>query len=199
MFSVGKVKFLGHIAFKNGVEVDPSKVESITQLSKLQNVSFVRRLLGIVNQVDKFTDNLATKTEPLRQLLKKENARVWTPSHEKSFRDIKTALSTTPVLAHYDSKLETRVSTHASKIGLGGVLFQRNGQNWKPVMFVSIFMTSTEQRYAQIEKEALAVTWACEKFADFLIGLHSFKVETGHKTLVPLLQKKSLDDLPPRI
>ena len=73
IFSVGKVKFLGHIIFKNGVEVDPSKVESITQLSKLQNVSYVRRLLGMVNQVDKFIDNLATKTEPLRRLLKKEN------------------------------------------------------------------------------------------------------------------------------
>ena len=39
-------------------------------------------------------------------------------------------------------------------------------------MFASRSMTSTKQRYAQIEKEALAVTWACEKFADFLIGLH---------------------------
>ena len=66
-------------------------------------------------------------------------------------------------------------------------------------MFASRSMTSTEQRYDQIEKEALAVTWACEKFADFLIGLHSFQVETDHKPLVPLLQKKSLDDLPPRI
>ena len=199
MFSVGKVKFLGHIISKNGVEVDPSKVESITQLSQPQNVSDVRRLLGMVNQVGKFIDNLATKTEPLRQLLKKENAWIWTPSHEKSFQDIKTALSTTPVLAHYDSKLETRVSADASKFGLGGVLFQKNGQDWKPVMFASRSMTSTEQRYAQIEKEALAVTWACEKFADFLIGLHSFQIETDHKPLVPLLHKKSLDDLPPRI
>ena len=52
----------------------------------------------MVNQVGKFIDNLATNTEPLRQLLKKENAWKWTPSHEKSFQDIKTALSTTPVL-----------------------------------------------------------------------------------------------------
>ena len=66
-------------------------------------------------------------------------------------------------------------------------------------MFASRSMTSTEHRYAQIEKEALAVTWACEKFADFLIGLHSFQIETDHKPLVPLLHKKSLDDLPPRI
>ena len=51
-------------------------------------------------------------------------------------------------------------------------------------------MKSTEQRYTQIENEALDVTWACEKFADFLIDLHSFQVETDHKPLVPLLQKK---------
>ena len=71
MFLVGKVKFLGHIISKNGVEEDPSKVESITQLYQPQNVSDVRRLLGMVNQVGKFIDNLATKTEPLRQLLKR--------------------------------------------------------------------------------------------------------------------------------
>ena len=100
-------------------------------------------------------------------------------------------MSTTPVLAHYDSKLETRVSVDASKFGLGGVLFQRNGQDWKPVMFASRSMTSTEQRYAQIEKEALAVTWACEKLADFLIGLHSFQIETDHKPLVPLCIRKA--------
>ena len=32
-------------------------------------------------------------------------------------------------------------------------------------------MTSTEQRYGQIEKEALALTWACERLADYLVGL----------------------------
>ena len=59
-------------------------------------------------------------------------------------------------------------------------------------------MTETEKRYAQIEKEALALTWACEKFTDYLLGLH-FLMETDHKPLVPLLGTKSLDKLPPRV
>ena len=56
-------------------------------------------------------------------------------------------------------------------------------------------MTSTEQRYAQIDKEALAITWACDRFSDYLIGLQ-FHVETDHKPLVPLLSVKRLDELP---
>ena len=60
-------------------------------------------------------------------------------------------------------------------------------------------MTPTEQRYAQIEKEALAITWACDRFADYLmIGLQ-FHVETDHKPLVPLLSVKRLDELPLRV
>ncbi len=54
--------------------------------------------------------------------------------------------------------------------------------------------SSTEQRYAQIEKEALAITWACERFSDYFIGA-DFHVETDHKPLVPLLSMKLLDEL----
>ena len=56
-------------------------------------------------------------------------------------------------------------------------------------------MTPTEQRYAQIEKEALALTWACERFSDYLIGL-DFHIQTDHKPLVPLFSTKALEQLP---
>jgi hypothetical protein len=59
-------------------------------------------------------------------------------------------------------------------------------------------MTPTEQRYTQIEKEALAITWACDRFADYLVGL-KFHVETDHKPLVPLLGARRLDELPNRV
>ena len=58
-------------------------------------------------------------------------------------------------------------------------------------------MSATEIRYAQIEKEALAVTWACEKFSDYILGL-KFQIESDHKPLIPILSTKHLDNLPPR-
>ena len=74
---------------------------------------------------------------------------------------------------------------------------QQEGER-KPVAFISRALTRTEQRYAQIEKEALATTWACERLADFMVG-KMFHVETDHKPLVPLLGSKNLDEMPPRI
>ena len=52
-----------------------------------------------------------------------------------------------------------------------------------------------EERYTQIEKEALAFTWACERFSDFLVGIE-FAIQTDHKLLVPLFSTKNLDKLP---
>lgn len=68
--------------------------------------------------------------------------------------------------------------------------------NWRPVAYASKILSETEKRYAQIEKEALALTWACEKFHEFIYGVH-FKLETDHKPLVPLLQVKNLNELSP--
>ena len=59
-------------------------------------------------------------------------------------------------------------------------------------------MTETEGHYAQIEKEALATTWACDKFAPYILA-KKVHVKTDHKPLVPLLCTKHLDNMPPRV
>ena len=59
-------------------------------------------------------------------------------------------------------------------------------------------MTEAETRYVQIEKEALATTWACERFTKFILG-KQIQIETDHKPLIPLPSTKHLDDLPLRI
>ena len=51
---------------------------------------------------------------------------------------------------------------------------------------------------AQIEKESLALTWACERFCDYLIG-KPFHMLTDYKPLVSLLSSKPLDSLPLRV
>ena len=93
---------------------------------------------------------------------------------------------------------EAETSADASSHGLGAVLLQKIEGTWKPIAFASRSLSDTEKRYAQIEKEALASTWACEHFDNYILGKH-FLLETDHKPLVPLLSSKDLDKLPPRI
>ena len=67
------------------------------------------------------------------------------------------------VVALYDPEKETTVSAHASSFGLGAVLMQKKPSgDLRTVAYASISMTETECRYAQIEEEALAVTWALD-------------------------------------
>ena len=110
----------------------------------------------------------------------------------------RTNLTSHKLLALYDPAADTIVSADASSHGLGAVLLQKAESQWRPIAYASRSMTETEARYAQIEMEALAATWACEKFTPYIQG-KTITLETDHKPLVPLLSHKNLDSLPPRI
>ena len=143
------------------------------------------RFMGMVNQLGKFTPNLAQFTQPLRELLRKDNAWLWGPDQDEAFSWVKAELSKPTTLLVYNPEAPTKVSADASSFGLGAVLLQRAESEWKPVVYASRSMTETDHRYAQIEKEALAITWACERFSDYILG-KTVSIETDHKPLVPL-------------
>ena len=158
----------------------------------------LKRFMGMVNHLGKFSRNLAELSPPLRELLSKKHSWRWDSAQDQAFKLIKTELSKPTVLALYDVNADMKISADASSCGLGAVLLQRENQSWQPVIYASHAMTSTECKYAQVEKEALATTWACEKFASYILG-KKFLIETDHIPLVPLLGNKSLHSLPPRI
>ena len=103
------------------------------------------------------------------------------------------------MLSPYNVNAETKITADASAYGLGAVITQKQSNSeWRPVAYASRSMTETEKHYSQIEKEALALVWACEKFSDYILG-KAIMMETDHKPLVPLLSKTTLSNLPPRI
>ena len=197
-FRKSQLKFLGHLLDQDGIQADPDKTSAIAEMSPPTNISELRRFMGMVNQLGKFSQNLADLTQPLRQLLSKKSTWLWGPEQDLAFAKVKAELTKPTVLVLYSPQAPTKVCADASSYGLGAVLMQKSKTEWRPVAYASRSMTETEKRYAQIEKEALATTWACEKFATYILGM-KFLVETDHKPLVPLLGTKHLDSLPPRV
>ena len=104
------------------------------------------------------------------------------------------------MLCLYNLEAPLKVSADASSYSLRAVLLQQSESvhAWRPVAYASRAMTETETKYAQIEKEALATTWACERFSNYVLG-RTFQIESNHKPLIPLLNSKHLDNLPPHI
>ena len=180
----------------NGIHPDPDKIAAIQDVPTPGDVGDLRRFLGMVNHLSKFLPKLAEKTTLLRELLNKKNEWVWGKPKRQAFEDVKQALFVSPVLSLFDQNSDTIVSADASSHGLGAVLLQKQPSGeWKPVSYISISLTPTERCYAQIEKEALAFTWACERFSDYLLGV-SLHIQMNHKPLVPLFSSMNLEELP---
>ena len=195
-FSCTKIVFLGHVIDANGISPDPHKTEAIQNMKSPRNVTELRRFMGMINQLNKFSPNIAHLSQPLRELLKATTMWLWTEQHEEALKKLKEEICSHRVLAHYDVHAKTKISADASACSLGAVLLQsQDGVTWQPVAFASRSLNETD---AQIEKEALALVYTCEKFSEYVLG-KVILLETDHKPLVPLLGSKSLDTLPPRV
>ena len=110
----------------------------------------------------------------------------WGQAQEEA--GIKTILSSAPVLALFHPNLNTVASSDTSSFGLGTVLLQIQIDGLRrPLAYISYAMNNTGQHYAQFEKEALALTWACKRFSDYLIGIVFHCEQIINYALIPLL------------
>ncbi|GFO13987.1 retrovirus-related pol polyprotein from [Plakobranchus ocellatus] len=102
-----------------------------------------------------FIPSLSENTQPLRSLLHKDVEWQWTKSHEKAFNKLKNLIHEDLTLRYFDPNIPSVIEVDSSLNGLGAVLLQNDA----PVAFASKSLTETEKRYANIERELLAVVF----------------------------------------
>ena len=189
-----QVPYIGHLLTREGLRVDPKKVEAIKEMPVPKDAKAVQRLLGSVNYLAKFVPHLSNIMQPLRRLLDKDTEWCWLHTHQQAFDEMKKALTTTPALSYYDVMKPVVIQCDASDSGLGAALLQ----NGLPVAYSSRALTSAETNYAQIEKELLAIVFACEKFDQYVYGRDKVHVQSDHKPL-EVIFKRPLVTAPKRL
>ena len=190
-----RVSFFGAIYSREGVEPDPKKIQGIEEMTAPETKQQLQSFLAMVTYMGNFIPHLSHHTEPLRQLLKKDVTFYWDDQLTRSFQEIKHLLkkATSKPLGYYNRRKEVIVQADASLRGLGACLIQ----DGKPIAFASKSLTGVESCYANIERELLAVVFACIRFNTYLQGCR-FTVQSDHKPL-EMIHLNNMHNAPPRL
>ena len=188
------VKYLGHTISEGGLSIDQQRIKDICEIRTPVSVKEVQKFLGMLNFVANFIPNLSEHTAPLRQLLAKNVVFTWEPQHQLAFEELKNMLLRAPVLKFFDPNKPVRLSVDSSQYGLGAVLLQEG----HPIAYASRSLTETQQKYAQIEKELLAIVFGCQRFHYYTLGQSDLITESDHKPLEAIM-KKPLNQVPLRL
>ncbi|XP_014660198.1 uncharacterized protein LOC106804165 [Setaria italica] len=161
-----EVAFLGHVLSTKGVAVDPAKIEVVTEWEQPCNMIEIRSFLGLAGYYRRFIENFSKKAKPMTELLKNNVKFVWSEACEKSFQELKSRLTTNPVLTLLDIKKDFVVYCDASKQGLGCVLMQEG----KVVAYASRQLKKHEENYPTHDLELVTVVHALKIWRHYLIS-----------------------------
>ena len=142
-----------------------TKIESMQNMPPPTNISELRSFLGMTNYLSRFIPNYFMRVYPLLELTKKNIPRLWTHKHQGISDDFKTELISPKVMSYYDPSLNPLIITDASPVGISAIRLQQSSDSsYRIIAYSSLTLTPTEQNYSQLERECLAILYACEKF-----------------------------------
>jgi hypothetical protein len=187
-FWLESVAFLGHVITKEGISVDPSKVEAVVNWARPMNVHDIRSFLGLAGYYRRFVEGFSKLAAPLTKLTKKNEEFLWSEDCEKSFQELKHRLVTAPVLTLPSGTGGFVIYSDASHKGLGCVLMQQG----KVIAYASRQLKLHERNYPTHDLELAAVVFALKIWRHYLYGEHC-EIYTDHKSLKYFFTQKELN------
>ena len=123
-FWLNSVQFLDHVISKDGLSIDPAKIEAISKWSTPTNVLENWSFLGLAGYYWKFVEGFSTLATPLTALTKNDRKFEWTVKCEQSFQELKRRLTSAHILVLPTDCVEFIIYCDASRVGLRAVLMQ---------------------------------------------------------------------------
>ena len=187
-FWLDRVAFLGHVISAEGVSVDPQKIEAVVNWKPPKNVSEVRSFLGLAGYYRKFVEGFSKIAAPLTKLTRKDVKYDWVDACQQSFEELKSRLTSAPVLVLPNGRDGFVVYSDASRQGLGCVLMQ----NDRVIAYASRQLKKHEQNYPTHDLELAAVVFSLKIWRHYLYGVPC-RIFTDHKSLQYIFTQKELN------
>ena len=184
-FEREEVEYLGLIIRQGEVAMDPAKVSAVRDWATPTTLRELRGFLGFANFYRRFIKDFSKAARPLHDLTKKHIPWSWGTPQQEAFDTLRTAFTSSPVLALWDPDRPTRIEVDASGFATGGALLQKldDGQ-WHPIAFRSASMQPAERNYEIYDREMLAIIEALRDWRHFLEGLpNPFTIVSDHANL----------------
>ena len=191
-----EVSFLGHVVTKDGIRPQTSKVECMYSWERPRDLTSLRSFLGFCSYYRRYIRNFSRRAQPLNRLLEAGQPFEWTVECQKSFDDLRTALTGDEVMAFPQNDGLFILDCNASNFGIGCVLSQMQFNEQlqetieRPIAYASKSLNKAQRRYCVTRRELLAVVTFVTMFKQYLLG-RSFLVRSDHSSLRWLMSFKN--------
>jgi hypothetical protein len=188
-FASASVEYLGHHVGIGQVQPRQLKITAIEKFPRPTNKHQLRQYLGICSYFRKYVPHYAQLASSLNDMLKKGSSMKWSTEADKAFTDIKSRLSSKPILRTPDFSKPFSMACDASEKSIGAYLFQIVDNMEHPICYFSRSLNDHQRRYSTIEKEALALLLSVRAFSVYF-GTSPVTVYSDHSPL-QFLQRMS--------
>ena len=174
----------GNTYSDNGFTHDDDKFRDIQNMPAPRNREDQHRIIGMITYLSQFIQHFADKAYTLLGLLKKDVPWMWDVNHQKTFDELKHAISTSACLLYYAPTAPVQLEVDASMKGLGIALVQKEIH----VAFGSKSLAECQSRYNNIEREMLTMVHGIQRYHTYMYG-RPFTVIADQKQLLTICEK----------
>ncbi|KAH9320394.1 hypothetical protein KI387_044494, partial [Taxus chinensis] len=187
VFCVTEGNLMGHIVSKEGIKIDPERVQEIQQIPLPTSKKGVHSFFGKINFLRRFIPNFAELTMRISHMMKGNKKFGWSSEGKEAFDGIKQAIAKTPILACPNLNNDFIIYCYATDFTLAVVLTQRNSEDHElPISFMRYVLKAHELKYTIMEKHAFAVVKDIKQFHFYILNFHSimFVPDTTIKSIL---------------
>src|SRR5208283_4004525 len=189
-FVMKELEVLGFIVSEDGIRPTEDKIVAIRDFPQPTTQKAVRSFLGLTGAFRRFIQDYGSIARPLTDLTRKSTKFVWSLEANQAWQRLKMMMISAPILAHYDPTLPISIYPDASLYGCSAVICQQHPDGPRPIAYMSRKFNGPETRYACVEREALAIICAVERYRPYLIG-RPVRIFTDNCSLCWLMQFKN--------